>query len=113
MTMSSNGTPAFNVLFEDGTDRVVYCYECRLFHVYYGTVSIDLARPSLDSLASSLEAYHACYEDTSLPDHRSVEISTPCSSIRFLLSVNDLFKFSSMLRKAGVIYDERYQATNN
>jgi hypothetical protein len=113
MTLSSSGAPSFETLFENGTNRVIYCYECRLFHVYYGTISIDLIRSSLDSLASSLEAYHTCYEDTSMPDHRSVEIGTPCTSVRLLLSVNDLYSFGLMLRSACAVYDERYQAMNN
>jgi hypothetical protein len=48
-----------------------------------------------------------------MPDHRSVEIGTPCTSVRLLLSVNDLHSFGLMLRSACAVYDERYQAMNN
>ncbi|MEM6770041.1 MAG: hypothetical protein AAF597_05605 [Bacteroidota bacterium] len=113
LTLTPNGLPAYDTLYQEGDNRVVYCYECGVFHVYYATVCVDINRRSLDVLANSLDAYYACYESTEDRFKRCIEVGTPCSTIRFVLSVEDLHLFSGMLRQAAKVYDERKQALSN
>ncbi|MEM9261226.1 MAG: hypothetical protein AAGA62_16420 [Bacteroidota bacterium] len=113
MNLTPHGLPAYETFSQAGNNRVVYCYECQVFHVYYGTICIDMSRQSVETLANSLRAYLACYEGTVPPEERCIEIGTPYRSVRFLLSISDLRDFSQMLYDSYRSYDLKQQAMNN
>ncbi|MEM9529156.1 MAG: hypothetical protein AAGA31_21275 [Bacteroidota bacterium] len=113
MELTPHGLPAYKTYSQAGTNRIVYCYECQVFHVYYGTICIDMGRQAVETLANSLRAYLACYEGSVPPNERCIEVGTPYRSVRFLFSVMDLSNFSKMLIDAYQAYDLQRQAMNN
>ncbi|MEM6633644.1 MAG: hypothetical protein AAF694_28485 [Bacteroidota bacterium] len=97
----------FEVLYEKGDHKVVYCLECEAFHIYYGTVSLDLYKSSLESLLEALKLYRQTYEELVPPTQRCIEVVTPFEGIRLLFSIEDLDQFSNMLRTARRVFEEK------
>ncbi|MEM8907688.1 MAG: hypothetical protein AAGD05_07560 [Bacteroidota bacterium] len=98
---------SFELLFKSEEAEVVYCYECRLFHVHYGTVVLDLSVVGMNVLIKRLHYYFDLYKDKINPKLRTIEVETPFSGIRLLLSVMDLKAFKEMLEKANLELEDR------
>ncbi|MEM6964497.1 MAG: hypothetical protein AAF573_07020 [Bacteroidota bacterium] len=98
----------YETLFNEGDNKVVFCHECNLFHVYFGTVSLDLVKNSIKGLLGRLQHHLELYEGGFPPNKRCIEIETPCVGIRLLLSINDIKRFQKMLKGGILAYEEGY-----
>ncbi|MEL6658948.1 MAG: hypothetical protein AAFP77_20680 [Bacteroidota bacterium] len=88
----------FEVLRQADGQKVVFCYECQLFHVHFGTISLDLSEMGMKMLTNTLVDYLGVYDGGIDPNKRCVEVETPCQGIRLLLSTTDLRTFSELLK---------------
>ncbi|MEL6863705.1 MAG: hypothetical protein AAFP19_04765 [Bacteroidota bacterium] len=95
----------FELLFQSEEEEVVYCYECQLFHVHYGTVSLDLSESDLKIMIQKLRYYLSMYQGIVAPHQRCIEVDTPYMGIRLLLSPFDLATFSSILETAKASHE--------
>ncbi|MEM9886269.1 MAG: DUF6686 family protein [Bacteroidota bacterium] len=94
-----------NTLYEGHNGYVVYCSHCKAFHIAYGTVSFDQTESSLLSLMEVLNYNYHQYRNAFDPDCRCVQIITPFTGFRFLLSTNELLEFSEMLQQAFLVFE--------
>ncbi|MEM6803846.1 MAG: hypothetical protein AAF696_20745 [Bacteroidota bacterium] len=101
-----------NPLYEKGNNKVVYCVECRCFHVYYETISIDLSKSGIEALVRTLQDYHRKYKRWVRPDKRCVNVETPHRGIRMNLSIHDLRILASMLIEANAELEKRVWRQN-
>ncbi len=105
---STPGLPQpFEVLFDSHEHKVVYCYECQLFHIHYGTVAIDLTDRELPRMIQTFKSYHQFYRGNMCPNRRCIEVETPTQGFRLLLSLTDLQEFRNMLEVAKAKFNER------
>ncbi|MEM8526995.1 MAG: hypothetical protein AAGG68_20315 [Bacteroidota bacterium] len=114
MVFTPNHSHPFEVLYEDGDNKVIYCEECQAFHVYYGTISLDSTLSSLESLIYTLEFYLENYDGKVNPKCRCIEIDTPYHGFRLLLSTHDICQFGKMLGVACKKFREQiWEPRNN
>ncbi len=97
----------FEVLREAAGQKVVFCYECQLYHVHYGTIALDLSERGIQTLNITLGRYLAMYDGTIDPKRRCIEVETPCEGIRLLLSTHDLHAFKELLTDSVGEFEER------
>ncbi|MEL6639356.1 MAG: hypothetical protein AAFW73_04890 [Bacteroidota bacterium] len=98
---------SFEVLFQRYGQKVVYCYECQVYHIHYGTVSLDLTEAAIANLIQTFQSYYKFYRGNVSPEHRCIEVDTPIHGFRLLLSPTDLREFGTMLESAVARYQER------
>lgn len=107
MFSSSNTRHHREILFQDGDNKVIYCYDCQSFNIRYGTISINLLIPGLEILEDTLYQYLNKYDGKVHPDCRCIEVDTPYRGIRILLSISDIHKFGAMLRTAYLALEKK------
>ncbi|MEM7370743.1 MAG: DUF6686 family protein [Bacteroidota bacterium] len=112
MNSSSRHKHTFELLHHDKDSKIVYCYECQAFHVNYGTVSLDLARTTIESLIDSLDLNLQLYKGMADSDERCIEIATPYFGIRLLFSFNELEVLRTLLKDAYLRIEERLWKSN-
>ncbi|MEM9917744.1 MAG: hypothetical protein AAF990_06590 [Bacteroidota bacterium] len=98
----------FKMLCENGDDKVVYCCECQVFHVHYGTVGLDLSINAMQSLMQTLELFLDRFGGLADQECRCIEVGTPYRGIRLILSVSDLRIFGAMLQDAYAAYEDHF-----
>ncbi|MEM9836991.1 MAG: DUF6686 family protein [Bacteroidota bacterium] len=107
MDTTNNHQESYAELRRYGTNKVVYCFECQLFHVYYENLSFDLTPKSIYSLQRSLEAYEEVYRDTVKSDCRCIEVGTPFRGFRMYMSISDLVELRLLLQEAYEVYTSK------
>ncbi|MEM1323205.1 MAG: DUF6686 family protein [Bacteroidota bacterium] len=108
MTPFSDKNYFHEILYQDGDNKVLYCFECHSFHVYYGTMSFDISKCGIKSLAGHLKQLQYKYEGAIDSKSRCIEVDTPYPTIRLLLSIEDLQHLGGMLRHSYLIFEERH-----
>lgn len=103
-----NNNHPYETLFKDGDNKIVFCNECKIFHVFYGTTSLDLSKSAMDSLDYELLIYLDFFQDSVESTCRCIEVETPYLGIRLLLSVDDIHRFRKMLYSATLAYEEGF-----
>jgi len=83
------------VQFEE--NEIVYCYECKLYHIHYETLSIDLSLKGLFSMMENLEEHILTCGGIYADDKRWMEIVAPGSHIRLYFSMNDCRILAGMI----------------
>lgn len=113
MSSFINNKHPYETLFKDGDNKVVFCNECKIFHVFYGTTSLDLSKSAMDSLDYELLMYLDFYQNTVDSNRRCIEVETPYLCIRLLFSIHDIHRFRKMLQSAILTYEEGYWKTGS
>ncbi|MEN0048876.1 MAG: hypothetical protein AAF806_17565 [Bacteroidota bacterium] len=113
MIFIPNHSHHFEILYEDGDNKVIYCEECQAFHIYYGTISLDSTMSSMESLIYTLAFYLDEYQGKINPKCRCIEIDTPYHGFRLLLSTSDISQFGEMLAKAYEKFQEEIWKPRN
>ena len=87
-------------LIDEFDSKVIYCYCCQIYRVYYGTVAIHLSDKGMNQLVDLLQQYLRSYEGIAPLAERTIEVNTPLPGFMLFMSINDLHYFSSILRNA-------------
>lgn len=101
MTHPQDHDHRYEILYWQNQNRIVYCHDCKAFHINFGMISLDLQKPAMESLMSRLHRYLQFYEGKVHSDCRCVEIGTPYQGIRLLLTVNEIRSLGNMLYDAS------------
>ncbi|MEM6763814.1 MAG: hypothetical protein AAF655_02770 [Bacteroidota bacterium] len=104
----------YEILYWENHNRVVFCHDCQAFHINFGMISLDLRRPAVESLMSTLHKYLQFYEGKVHTECRCVEVHTPYQGIRLLLSVSEIRALGNILYDAcSSFWDREYDPRNN
>ncbi|MEM9548701.1 MAG: DUF6686 family protein [Bacteroidota bacterium] len=85
------------LLARSGLNEIVFCYGCKMYHVHYETISLDL---TLKGLFSLMEYLQKCIQENAGicdDDIRWIELATPSKNIRLYFSINDCKSLAGLI----------------
>lgn len=97
----------YEMLYDQGDVKVVFCYECQLFHIHYRAIALDLKLKALREMVDALRLNMSFYRGVTNPEKRCIEVCTPSSILRLRLSMLDMQELLSILQGSEMILKQR------
>ncbi|MEL6391694.1 MAG: DUF6686 family protein, partial [Bacteroidota bacterium] len=100
-----SNSDTFDRLYQQDSDRVVYCHECGLFHLSFGNFSLDLEIEELQTFKDQLIAYHDFHLQSGAKMNQRFEIQLDTPGFRLYLSLTEIRALCHMLSQAGAAFE--------
>ncbi|MEM1216782.1 MAG: DUF6686 family protein [Bacteroidota bacterium] len=95
-------------LISEGVDhQIVFCYECQLYHVQYGPISLDLSDTGIQMLMNAMAYNLVIYDGLIDASERCIEVEIPTMRTYLTLSIQELHQLRELLQHARQTFHER------